>query len=211
MAYVDWSIKGPEISGCNCDWGCPCQFNALPTHGDCRATMAMRIDEGHFGDVSLSGIVWAGTFAWPGAIHDGGGEAQVFVDDRASPEQLDGLFTILKGEETVPGATIFNVFSTVIETNHKPIFTPISFEIDMASRRGRFAIEGIVEVENSPITNPITGEPHFARVTLPHGFEYTEAEYASSKVRATGAVALEWAQGHGHFATLHLTTTGPVR
>ena len=31
MAHVDWSIKGPEIATCNCDWGCPCQFNALPT------------------------------------------------------------------------------------------------------------------------------------------------------------------------------------
>jgi len=40
MNYVDWEIKGPEISSCSCDWGCPCQFNSLPTHGNCRAAMA---------------------------------------------------------------------------------------------------------------------------------------------------------------------------
>jgi hypothetical protein len=50
MAYVDWRIKGPELSTCNCDWGCPCQFNALPSRGHCRAAVAMRIDEGHFGE-----------------------------------------------------------------------------------------------------------------------------------------------------------------
>jgi len=56
MAYVDWSISGPEIANCNCDFSCPCQFNALPTHGDCRAMTAMRIDKGHFGDLDLSGV-----------------------------------------------------------------------------------------------------------------------------------------------------------
>ena len=55
MAYVDWSIKGPELSTCSCDWGCPCQFNELPSKRYCRAAVAMRIDEGHFGDVRLDG------------------------------------------------------------------------------------------------------------------------------------------------------------
>ena len=68
MPYVEWRMRGPEIANCNCDWGCPCQFNALPTHGDCRAMTAMRIDEGYFGDVSLSGVVWAGMFASCAAV-----------------------------------------------------------------------------------------------------------------------------------------------
>ena len=74
MTHVDWSIKGPEIAACNCEWGCPCQFNALPSHGNCRATAAMRIDEGHFGDVRLDGLKFVGMFAWPRAIHEGHGE-----------------------------------------------------------------------------------------------------------------------------------------
>ena len=56
MNYVDWEIKGPEISSCSCDWGCPCQFNSLPTHGNCRAAMAFEIEQGHFGEVSLDGL-----------------------------------------------------------------------------------------------------------------------------------------------------------
>ena len=48
MTYVDWRIKGPQLSTCNCSVGCPCQFNALPTYGDCRAAVAMH-DAGQVG------------------------------------------------------------------------------------------------------------------------------------------------------------------
>ena len=33
---IKWEIKAREFGNCNCDYGCPCQFNALPTHGHCR-------------------------------------------------------------------------------------------------------------------------------------------------------------------------------
>ena len=39
---VTWEIKGREFGSCNCNYGCPCQFNALPTHGHCRALAVLR-------------------------------------------------------------------------------------------------------------------------------------------------------------------------
>ena len=47
MAYVDWMIKGPKIASCNCDYGCPCEFNAPPTHDVCEGLEAMEIEEGY--------------------------------------------------------------------------------------------------------------------------------------------------------------------
>ena len=208
MTYVDWRIRGPEISNCNCDWGCPCQFNALPTHGDCRAMTAMHIDEGHFGGVSLDGLKWVGMFAWPKAIHEGHGEAFVVVDEKASPEQRDALLTILSGGETEPGATIFNVFATVIDRMHEPAFLPILFEADRERRVGRVSVEGIIDTKVNPIRNPITGDEHRARVTLPNGFEYKEAEFASGDTNAFGSVSLNWTSGHAHLAILDLSTHG---
>ena len=70
---------------------------------------------------------------------------------------------------------------------------------------------GIIEATIEPIRNPVTGESHRARVVLPHGFEYTEAEFASSTTKASATVALDWANGHGHLAMLHMTPQGPVR
>jgi hypothetical protein len=34
--------------------------------------------------------------------------------------------------------------------------------------------------------NPVTGEPHYARVVLPGGFEFNEAELASSTFTGLG-------------------------
>jgi len=212
MAHVDWRIQGPELASCNCDWGCPCQFNALPTHGDCRAAVAMRIDQGHFGDISLDGLHWVTLLAWPGAIHEGNGEALPIVDQRADERQREALLKILAGEETEPGATIFNVVASTLVTMHEPQFLPIEFEADIESQTGRFAVPGVIETSGEPIRNPVTGAAHRARVVLPHGFEYTEAEFASSTTRTTGSpIALEWSNGHGHFAMLDLTPNGPLR
>lgn len=213
MAKVEWMLRGPELVSCNCDWGCPCQFNALPTHGHCRAAAGYQIDEGYFGDVRLDGVRFAGLFAWPRAIHEGDGEAQLIIDERANEEQRAAVLSIFRGEETEPGATIFNVFSAVIARYHEPLYLPIDLEVDIEERVGRLSIPGIVEVEGEPIRNPVTGQPHRARIDLPHGFEYTVAELGSTTTKTgdQAPIPLEWTNGHGQFAELHWTRQGVVR
>ena len=83
---IDWRLRGPEITNCNCAWGCPCQFNSLPTNGNCRAVVAMQIDEGHFGDVDLTGRRFATLVEWPGPIHHGNGQVLPIV---RAPESLE--------------------------------------------------------------------------------------------------------------------------
>jgi hypothetical protein len=210
MAFVDWSIKGPEITACNCNWGCPCQFNALPSHGDCRAAVAFRVDEGHFGDVRLDGVKAAAVVAWPGPIHEGRGEALAIVDEQANERQREAILKIMTGQETEPFATMFSVFAAMTEKFHDPVFKPIEFETNEEERVGRFKVAGIVEATAEPIKNPVTGNLHRARVVLPHGFEYTQAEYASSNVKTMGAILNDWTKRHAHFATLHLGPNGII-
>jgi hypothetical protein len=88
---VEWRVKATEMVNCNCAYGCPCQFNALPTHGDCRAACGYEIEEGHFGAVMLDGLRAAILFSWPGPIHLGNGTMQVIVDERADAAQRDAL------------------------------------------------------------------------------------------------------------------------
>ena len=93
MAQVDWYIEGVEVSNCNCDYACPCQFESpRPTHGDCRGFAAVRIDKGHFGDVALDGLVAALLYGWPGPIYEGNGECQAVIDelDAGSPSHTAG-------------------------------------------------------------------------------------------------------------------------
>lgn len=210
MTYPDWSIRGPEIATCNCNWGCPCQFNSIPTHGDCRAGVAMRIDEGFYGDVSLDGMLWSALFAWPGAIHEGNGEALIILDERADDAQQAALLSILSGESSQPGATVFSVFASTLSKLHDPVRAPIQFEMGEDNCTGHFSVPGYIDAHATPIANPITGETHRARVTLPEGFEYREAEFVSSHTRAEGPIPLGWDAGHGHIAMLHMTPAGPV-
>lgn len=208
---VDWKFEAIDVTTCNCDFSCPCQFNALPTHGDCRAAVGFRIDNGHFGETSLDGVKFVVLAAWPGAIHEGRGQLQLIIDDTASEDQLKAVFALVKGEETEPGATIFNVFSNVIDTYHEPIARPIEIEADIEGRTARISVPGIVEGTGEPIRNPVTGAPHRVRVTLPEGFEYHEAEYASSHVRTGDAsIPLQWDQGHAHLARVTWTPQGVV-
>lgn len=210
MANVRWMMKGPEISTCNCAWGCPCQFNALPTDGHCRAAVGMRIDEGRFGEVRLDGLKWVSILAWPGPIHHGKGEVLTIIDERADERQRKAILTILKGEETEPGATIFNVLGATLDTIHMPLFMPIEFEVDMEARIARLSVPGILEASVGPIRNPVTGEPHRAKVILPDGFEYHEAEYASSTTRAQGPIQHDWTDRHAHLTMTHTSDQGVV-
>ena len=210
MAYVDWRLKGPEIAACNCSWGCPCQFNGLPTYGNCRAAVGMRIEDGHFGDVPLSGLTWAGLFAWPGAIHEGRGEALPLVDERADEHQREALLTILSGQEAEPGSGMFNVFMSTIATVHTPLFKAIELDIDVRRRTGRLFVEGVIDSRSEPIRNPTTGAEQEVSVRMPGGFEFLEAEFASSTTRAGGVIPLEWDMRHSHLAMLDLGPHGPI-
>ena len=211
MPHVDWRLEAIDVTTCNCDFSCPCQFNALPTHGDCRSAIGFLIEKGHFGDTRLDGVKFVVLAAWPRAIHEGNGQAQLILDDATDEDQRKAVFALVKGEETEPGATIFNVFSNVIDTYHEPIAAPVEIECDIDARLARISVPGIVEATGEPIANPVTGAPHRARVTLPHGFEYLTAEYASSTVKtADAAIPLAWSHGHAHFARVTWTPQGVV-
>jgi hypothetical protein len=205
-----WTIKGREFVHCNCAYGCPCQFNALPTHGHCQAVAAIEIEEGHHGDTPLDGMRIAVVLRWPGPIHEGRGEALPIVDERASPAQREALLRIMSGEDTVPGATFFAVFATTYETVHEPVFTRIEFDLDVDGRTARLVVPGVIDARGEPIVNPISGETHRARINLPHGFEYDVAEIGRGWAETQGPIGISLADSHAQFAKLHITESGVI-
>lgn len=207
---IKWEIKGRELATCNCDTGCPCQFNSLPTNGDCSAIVGIQIDQGRFGDVKLDGVRAIGILSWPGAIHEGRGKALIIVDEKANDAQREAMLKILSGQETEPGATIFNVFAATLEQVFDPVFKPIDMEIDVERRKGGFKVSGLVDASASPILNPITGQEHRARIDLPQGFEYRVAEIAKGRSKSSGPLPLSFTDTHAHFCKLHMTQSGVV-
>jgi hypothetical protein len=209
---VYWEFTGRELVNCTCEYGCNCQFNALPDKGYCHAVSAIQIDQGYHGSTPLAGLCVVGIFKWPDAIHKGQGQAMMLIDERADPAQREALLRIMGGEDTDPFATVFAVFASTIETLHEPAFVPIQFEVDVTGRRGSLSIPGYVEMTGEPIRNPVTDAEARAQICLPDGFEYEVAEIGSASSRTTGGpMDIEIESKYGQFARIHLSSHGVVR
>jgi hypothetical protein len=210
MPTIDWSIKGPHFVNCNCDYGCPCQFNALPTYRTCLAVVAWQIDEGHYGDTRLDGLFAVNTYAWPGAVHEGDGSMQSIIDLRADDRQRAALAAILQGEGAEPGRIMLQIYRAMCVTVHEPLFAPIELAVDIAGRSARLHVPGLLETTVEPIKNPVTGAEHRARIDLPLGKEFHFGEVASGTTKATGAVPLRFSNKHAHLVYNAMTVNGPV-
>jgi len=206
-----WEIEGTEFISCNCSYGCPCQFNAMPTHGSCEAMGAISISSGYYGDVHLDGVNIAVVFQWPGAVHEGRGKCQPIVDERASSAQREAVLKIMTGQDTEPFATMFSVYASTLEQAFDPIFTQIDFDVDVDARRGQVHVEGVFDLVGEPIRNVVSGAEHRVRIDLPQGFEYELAEIGSGAGRSRGTIALELQGTYAQFARLHMNNKGLIR
>ena len=191
MAYVDWEIKGSKISACNCNYGCPCQFYAPPTYEKCEGLDVLDIEEGRFGEISLDGLRVGMLAGWPGAIHEGSGVGQVIIDQRADEAQREAIYKIASGEEQEP-TTAFSIYASTMHEDYATLFKPIEMRRDVEARTAAVFVPGVFEIEVQPIRNTITGEPHHARVVLPGGFEFNEADLASASFAAFGDLKFDY-------------------
>lgn len=206
---IDWHIEGEEIANCNCNYGCPCQFGVLPTKGNCEATVVYDITKGHYGDVKLDGLRAAGIYHWPGAIHEGNGQMQLIIDERATPEQRAALEAIMTGQDTEELATMWFVFSAMSPNRHETLYAPIELKWDMEERTGQASVGDVFDIAIAPIPNIVSGDPHRISIQLPHGFEFREAEMASgTSSTKNSAFPLTFEASHAHMAKLNLTGQG---
>lgn len=205
---TDWTIKGRELANCNCDYGCPCQFNAPPTKGDCKAVAGYIIDQGQHGGVHLNGLMAVTIYAWPQAVHLGNGTMKLIVDQRADGQQRAALEKILTGEDTDDMATMWWVFNKMSPNRLPTQYAPIDIACDVDRRVGHILVTGLVDTRTEPIRNPVSGDEHRARIELPHGFEYRVAEIASGISKVTGDLAMQLSGSHSHMAHVSFNQNG---
>jgi hypothetical protein len=206
-----WEIKGQELVNCTCTYGCNCQFNGLPDKGHCHAVAGMQIDSGHYGETKLDGLRIAAIFKWPGAVHEGNGEAIAFVDENADEKQRAALLKIMTGQDTDPFATMFAVYASTVTTMNAPVFTKIDIELDIDGRKGRVFVKDFIDTKGEPLRNKVTGAEARAQIALPQGFEYEVAEIGSASSKTRGPVKVEMNDTYGQFARLHLNNHGVIR
>jgi hypothetical protein len=199
-----WAMKGKYLKNCNCIASCPCDTIGVPVPGpSCEGLVGMHITQGHFDKVKLDRLTWAASVHWPGALHEGNGSIQPFIDVKASQAQRDALLQILSGK---CGGPLFEILASVITTVHEPQFVPITFEFDMKKRKARLLVPGFAEAVIGPLTVPATGDEQRVIVRMPNGFEYKEMEVAQATVlKGSGPIKFDHKGTHSSLA--HVTHT----
>ena len=206
-----FEIHGIEYGNCNCAYGCPCQFNALPTHGDCQYLLFARVDSGFYGDTSLDGVIFAMFGKFPGAVHQGNGTQQLVIDEGADDAQRAAIRAIIYNEESYEMKFHWAVYNAMSTSSLEPIITKIAFDADIEKRTATGSAPGLFESKATPIFNPVTGAEHRAQIVLPNGFEYTVAEMGSGTSTTQDPVPLHFADSYAQFNELHISQDGVIR
>ncbi len=181
-----WRLRGHVILACNCDFGCPCNFNGLPTYGKCEGNWNWHVEEGGYGDVPLVGLNFSIAVNWPGAIHEGNGEGIVVLDERADARQREALVMLTSGRAGGP----WKIITTTIARTHGPEYAPFEFALDGYASRMRAG--DYVTLTMEPVKNKVTGAEVHPRAILPEGFVFKEGDLgASSTFRIAGPVSFD--------------------
>jgi len=181
-----WNLKGSVVIACNCDYGCPCNFNALPTKGKCEGGWTWHVERGSFDGVPLDGLNFSVYANWPGAIHEGNGEALILVDERANDRQRAAMAQLIEGNVGGP----WGVLAWTWPKKHGPMAVP--YEVDLKGVGSRVKAGTVLEVESNTIKNPVNGNEAHPGIVLPEGIIVKQADLGCSKVfRITEGVAMD--------------------
>ena len=170
-----WTMKGRVLIACNCDWGCPCNVNALPTKGNCEGGWTWEIEDGAVGDTKVNGLYLSLYADWPAAIHMGNGVATALIDERADAQQREALSTLVEGKAGGP----WGVFRKTFTALHGPTF--VRYEANFSGELPEFRAGDIAECKTTFIRNPVTSATSHPRIVQPEGMILKDAALLASK------------------------------
>ena len=149
---MGYDISGKLLEVCSCNVLCPCWVGEDPDRGTCDSALAWQVEEGSIEGVDVSGLTIALSVHIPGNVLHGGWKAAVFVDERASEEQMGQLLKVFTGQLGGAIADLAGLIGEVVSVER----VPITFTVD--GGRGRLAIGEVADAELVPFTGA-TGNP----------------------------------------------------
>jgi hypothetical protein len=176
ISKPSWKLKGVVIVACNCDYGCPCNFNARPTHGKCEGGWTWHVERGTFDDVPLDGLNFSVYVNWPGAIHEGNGDAVILIDERAEARQRKAIGTLVGGGVGGPWGVLGWTWPRI----HGPL--AVTYDVELDGVQSRMRAGNVVELESTTIRNPVNGKEVHPGVVLPEGLIVKKAQLGCSRV-----------------------------
>ena len=179
-----WTLKGDFVLSCNCTVFCPCVISLgqhQPTEGNCQGWAGIRIEEGRFADVDISGINVGLLLDIPGPLARGNWTAALYIDERASIYAVKALTKIFTGKAGGSTGLLKILVGSFLGVRTEKII----YEVDGDTRI--FQIPKIIE----GVVKPIPGKDKGENVVVQNtgywvGKDVTIARAETSRVRAFG-------------------------
>lgn len=186
MSPTDWAIKGELFMNCSCEVFCPCVVSLgkhPPTEGDCKAWMAIIIDEGHYEGEDLSGLQIGLMVEIPGRMAEGNWKVAAYVDERASGKAYNGILQIFSGAAGGTTGLFTLLVSEIIGAERAPV------QIERDGNRRRLTIGRKIQGEIEALTGQSPDHPvMITNSKYWMGPDIVAARGLKSKVRDYGRV-----------------------
>jgi hypothetical protein len=142
---VVYDLQGTLLEACSCGVLCPCWVGEDPDMGTCDAFIAYHFDAGTIGGVDVGGLSLVNVVHIPGnVLTPASWKVAIFVDDRATDEQLQALVDAYSGKLGGPLADLAGLVGEVLDVRR----APIAHEIRGGA--GTLAVGNFVDAEMAP-------------------------------------------------------------
>jgi hypothetical protein len=134
---VSWRISGSYFESCNCDPICPCRridgvAGGRSTHGVCKGVLSWLIESGEVGGVDVSGLPVGLAVRYSDDEPGSPWTWILYLDERASAEQLTALEAVFTGEL---GGDAERHFPWAWKASNLVAVRPAAIEVDHTPRR----------------------------------------------------------------------------
>jgi hypothetical protein len=172
---MSWNLKGSYIETCSCELMCPCNlsFDHGATYDFCRVTLVFNIREGQIEGTVIGGLKVAAIADTPKVMTDGNWRLGVFVDERATDDQLNKLVQVFGGQLGGPMAGLAPLVGEMLGVERAAI------EVIDDGVRHSVRVGDVIDVEIEDVVpfGVETGEPvRFAGMFHPVASDLTMAE-----------------------------------
>src|SRR5512144_323821 len=118
-----WSLKGSYVETCSCELMCPCNmsFDHGATYDYCRVTLVFSIAEGEIEGTDVGGLKVAAIADTPKVMTEGNWRLGMFVDERATDEQMEKLTAVMGGQKGGPMEGIVPLVGEMLGVERAPI------------------------------------------------------------------------------------------
>jgi hypothetical protein len=148
---MTYKLEGSLLEVCDCEVLCPCWIGENPDNGTCQSALAYHFERGVIDGIDVAGLTLATNVFIPGNVLDGKWRAQIYIDERASPEQESALLSVFTGKQGGPVADLAALIGEVVKVER----APITFEVREGKGTLRIS-EAVMEPYRGPSGKPTT-------------------------------------------------------